>query len=176
VLNRLPKQFVVKTIAWAVAAMLALNPAASFANGGSAVANKSCSARSVRANDPAVQGASCCSRRKEKASVSSSSRASEKPAARRCCSSNEERAVPTPRGCDCGLSCSCKPDRGLPPPAFPPNNGNTGSDQLANLLAVASSHVVEVFDPLAGMSRRQAGWTAPSTSLERCIGLSRFRL
>ena len=175
-LNRLPKQLVVKTTVWVAVAMLALQPMSSFACDGSADANQGCSGDSGRANDKAVQGARCCSARKARVSVSSGCCESKKRVARGCCSSGQELAAPFTDDCSCGLSCSCKSNRVPPLPVATPTNGNTGSDQLANMHASVSSRVVEVFDSRSGISRRQVDGTEPATSLERCIGLSCFLL
>ncbi len=175
--NYRPEQFVVKTSVWVVAAMLALSPIASSAYGGNANTKTGCRcAVNNRASGKAVQQASCCSGRKAQAKVASSCCAFKKRAKRPCCSSGQDLNASSHPGCTCGQSCSCKSNQAPPPPAVPPTSGNTGSDQLAKLLAMASAQVDHVVTPPGSVSLRQVDWTVPATSLQRCIDLSCFLL
>ena len=159
-----------KAAVWLVAAMLFHSPAASArcACPGEA-GSGGCCASERQATSETPQGRGCCSRRTAQQRT------------RSCCDTrrgrSESRATTElVEACRCGTSCSCSRQSAPAPPVFPPIHRDTLTDQLALMLADSSAQSVGGVELPRSATHRHCGGTAPATSLQRCIDLSRFTL
>ncbi len=168
--------FAMKPVVWVMAAMLALPPmAAPACDGTTNIKKKCCCTGHSLTSGKMAQQARCCSGRKPK-TASSSCCARKKQAKRSCCSSTRQASISSGGASLCRPRCSCNARPTPATPAVPPSKEGTVADQLAMIHTSASSPAGDVTDSSRGVAIRLIDGTAPASSLQRCIELSRFLL
>ena len=177
--ERQREYFVVKSVVWVMAAMLALPPMAAPACDGTTNSKKKCCCTGLSpTSGKMAQRARCCSVRKPK-TASLSCCARKKQAKRSCCSrySTVRQTRTSSHGASlCRPLCSCNARPTPATPAVPPTKEGTSADQLAMIHAIASLPAGDVTDSSRGSAIRLIEGTTPTSSLQRCIELSRFLL
>ena len=169
-LRNLRKHSIVKnTVVWLLAAMLFHSLL--FTPGASAhcacrdeTGQGDCCASKRQPTSEAEQSRGCCARRAAQQHT------------RSCCHARKRHAEKPAEACQCGTSCACSGERSPAPPVVPSTHRNTLAGELALVLADSLAPAASGVELPRNISYRHGGRTAPATSLERCIALSRFTL